>query len=70
MDSIHRNATDPSIRINMLMNVLLTLSSIVFPVITLPYVTRVLGAEGVGRVYFASSAVAGFAMFAELGIPV
>ena len=70
MDSIHRKATDPSIRINMLMNVLLTLSSIIIPVITLPYVTRVLGAEGVGRVYFASSAVAGFAMFAELGIPV
>lgn len=54
----------------MLMNVLLTLSSIIIPVITLPYVTRVLGAEGVGRVYFASSVVAGFAMFSELGIPV
>jgi len=54
----------------MLMNALLTLSSIIIPVITLPYVTRVLGAEGVGRVYFASSVVAGFAMFAELGIPV
>ena len=54
----------------MVMNVILTLSSIIFPVITLPYVTRVLGAEGVGRVYFASSVIAGFAMFAEFGIPV
>ena len=54
----------------MIMNALLTLSSVIFPVITLPYVTRVLGAEGVGKVYFASSVIAGLAMFAELGIPV
>ena len=54
----------------MAMNVLLTLSSIIFPLITLPYVTRVLGPEGVGKVYFASSVIAFFSMFAELGIPV
>ena len=58
------------IQINMLMNVLLTLSSIVFPLITLPYVTRVLGPENLGKVYFATSAVTFFAVFAELGIPV
>ena len=57
-------------KINIIMNVLLTLSSIIFPMITLPYVTRVLGAEGVGRVFFASSAISLFAVFAELGIPV
>lgn len=54
----------------MAMNVLLTLSSIIFPLITLPYVTRALGPEGVGKVYFASSVIAFFSMFAELGIPV
>ena len=70
MKRIHSAEGSPSIQLNMLMNVLLTLSSVIFPVITLPYVTRVLGAEGVGRVYFASSAVAGFAMTAELGVPV
>ena len=63
-------ARQASLKINMVMNVILTLSSIIFPVITLPYVTRVLGAEGVGRVYFASSVIAGLAMFAEFGIPV
>ena len=57
-------------KINMLMNALLTLSSIIFPVITLPYVTRVLGAAGVGRVYNAASVISLFAVFAELGIPV
>ena len=61
---------DPSVKLNMFMNAVLTLSSIIFPVITMPYVTRVLGAEGVGRVYFASSVIAAFAMFAELGVPV
>lgn len=70
MKNVHGTGSNPSIKLNMLMNVLLTLSSIIIPVITLPYVTKVLGAEGVGRVYFASSVVAGFAMFAELGIPV
>ena len=54
----------------MAMNAALTLSSIIFPLITIPYVTRVLGAEGVGRVFFASSVTAFFAMFAQFGIPV
>ena len=63
----HRSS---SVKINMLMNALLTLSSIIFPVITLPYVTRVLGAAGVGRVYNAASVISLFAVFAELGIPV
>lgn len=64
------NSRLSTVKINMMMNALLTLSSIIFPVITLPYVTRVLGAEGVGRVYFASSVISMFAVFAELGIPV
>ena len=64
-----KNRLSP-VKINMMMNALLTLSSIIFPLITLPYVTRILGAEGVGRVYNASSVLSLFAVFAELGIPV
>lgn len=64
------NKKTPSIKLNMLMSALLTLSSIIFPLITLPYVTRVLGPEGVGKVYFGTSVVTFFSMFAELGIPV
>ncbi len=60
----------PSIKLNMAMNALLTASSIIFPLISLPYVTRVLGPENVGRVYFANSVVTTFAVLAELGIPV
>ena len=46
------------------------MSNIAVPFITYPYVTRVLGPEGVGRVTFASSIVDYFGMFASLGIPV
>ena len=60
----------PPIQLNMLMNVLLTLTSILIPLITMPYVARTLGAEGVGKVYFSQSVVTAFAAAAELGIPV
>ncbi|MDO5702764.1 MAG: flippase, partial [Lachnospiraceae bacterium] len=39
------------------------------PLITFPYVSRVLGPEGYGRVGFATSLISYFAMFAKLGIP-
>ena len=58
-----------SIRKNFIMNALLTVSSFIFPVITFPYVSRVLGPEGYGRVGFATSLITYFSMFAKLGIP-
>ncbi len=59
-----------TIEINLILNILLTVSNIAVPFITYPYVTRILGPEGVGRVMFASSIVEYFGMFASLGIPV
>lgn len=41
---------------------------IIFPLITFPYVSKVLGVEGVGKYNFASSMVGYFIMFAGLGI--
>lgn len=58
-----------SLKINFIMNVLLTVSSFIFPVVTFPYVSRVLGPDGTGKVAFATSVVSYFAMFAQLGIP-
>ena len=58
-----------SIKINFFMNILLTLSSFIFPVVTFPYVSRVLGPDGTGKVAFATSVISYFAMFAQLGIP-
>lgn len=58
-----------SLKVNMIMNVILTVSSIIFPIITFPYVSRVVGAEGIGTVTFVTSVVTYFSMFAQLGIP-
>lgn len=54
---------------NTIMNMFLTASSFIFPLITFPYVSRVLGAAGNGKIAFASSVISYFTMFASLGIP-
>ncbi len=51
------------------MNVILTMSSFIFPLITFPYVSRVLMPVGTGKVSFATSLISYFSMFAQLGIP-
>lgn len=58
-----------SITVNFIMNVILTFSSFLFPVLTFPYVSRVLQPEGMGKISFAISVVSYFVLFAELGIP-
>ena len=45
------------------------MSQFIFPLITFPYVSRILLAEGTGKVSFATSIISYFAMFAQLGIP-
>ena len=50
------------------MNAVLTMSSFIFPVITFPYVSRILMPEGVGKVSFATSVITYFSMFAQMGI--
>ena len=59
-----------SLRINFLMNALLTMSSFIFPLITFPYISRILLPVGSGKISFATSFVQYFNMFAQLGIPV
>lgn len=63
------NEKHKSVKLNMIMNALLTMSSLVFPLITFPYVSRILLPEGTGKVSFAVSLVSYFSMFAQLGIP-
>lgn len=58
-----------SVKYNLIMNVILKMSSFVFPLITFPYVSRILGAEGNGKVAFASSVIYYFSVIASLGIP-
>ncbi|MCR5664307.1 MAG: flippase [Oscillospiraceae bacterium] len=58
-----------SIRKNVVMNAILTASSVVFPLITFPYTARTLLPEGNGKLTFASAIVAYFIMASQLGIP-
>ena len=58
-----------SVKFNFIMNSILTASSMIFPLITYPYVSRILQPQGIGSVSFANSVVTYFSMFAQLGIP-
>ncbi|MDO0824927.1 flippase [Desulfosporosinus nitroreducens] len=58
-----------SLKLNFIMNAILTMSSFIFPLITFPYVSRILLPVGTGKVSFATSMISYFAMFAQLGIP-
>lgn len=58
-----------SVKYNFIMNLILTSSNFIFPLITFPYVSRVLLASGNGKVNFITSVVNYFMMMAALGIP-
>ena len=59
-----------SLKLNFIMNAILTMSSFIFPLITFPYISRILLPEGTGKVSFATSLISYFSMIAQLGIPI
>ena len=58
-----------SIQINAILNIIKQCCVIVFPLITFPYVSRVLGSANLGRYSFSDSIIQYFISFASLGIP-
>lgn len=58
------------IKKNFLYNLALTISTIIFPIVTFPYASRILGPEGIGKVQFVTSFGQYFVLIAALGIPV
>lgn len=62
-------STLPSVKKNYILNVLLTVSSVLFPLITFPWVSRIMQPAGMGKVTFATSFVAYFGIIAKMGIP-
>ncbi len=58
-----------SLKLNFIMNAILTMSQFIFPLITFPYISRILLPSGTGKVSFATSLISYFSMFAQLGIP-
>lgn len=59
---------EKSIKTNAIFNIVKTISSLIFPLITFPYISRVLQPENVGKVNFGSSFVSYFSLIASLGI--
>lgn len=59
----------PSLRRNVLLNALVSLVNFVYPLVTLTWVSRVLGPEPLGRFYIALSLGTFFALAAGLGLP-
>lgn len=55
---------------NYFFNLLLSLSNILFPIISFPYVSKMVGPTGVGKVQFITSYAQYFGLIAALGIPV
>ncbi len=56
------------IGVNALLNAIKTIFSIIFPLITFPYISRVLGVENIGIYNFSTSVVSYFTLLAGLGI--
>ncbi|WP_304206935.1 flippase [Fusobacterium perfoetens] len=59
-----------SIRRNIILNLILSASSIVLPLITYPYVARILEPENMGKLSYVSSIMNYFQWFAYLGVPI
>lgn len=58
-----------SIKINFVFNLINTVTSLLFPLITFPYISRILLPEGIGLVNFYQSIIQYIVLFSSLGIP-
>ena len=57
------------IQTNAFYSAILTVSNLILPFITFPYVTRILAPAGIGQVNFATSFIQYFVIIASLGVP-
>lgn len=58
-----------SIKLNLFFNIIQNITAVIFPLITAPYLARVLEPDGIGLFNFASTYASYFAIFAVLGRP-
>lgn len=59
---------DKSIKINMILNGIKGILGVIFPLITFPYISKILGTENIGKYNFANSIISYFVLLAALGI--
>lgn len=61
---------EKSIGKNFIFNLVKTLMGIIFPLITFPYASRILGVDNIGKVQYCNSIVSYFGLAASLGISI
>ncbi len=59
---------EKTIKVNFIFNTLKTIMVVFFPLISFPYISRVLGVTGIGKYQYCSSVINYFILFASLGI--
>lgn len=59
---------EKSLKLNMVLNAIKGLMGIIFPLITFPYVSRILGVDNLGKYNFSNSIISYFILIAGLGI--
>lgn len=57
-----------SIAMNAVLNIIKTVSAIIFPLVTFPYISRVLDVDSIGSYNFAASIISYFTLIAGLGV--
>ncbi len=57
-----------SIKYNIVMNIILNLSNLIFPLVSFPYITRILGVENLGKINFFNTIGSYAVMLAGIGI--
>lgn len=57
-----------SVKVNFIFSSLKGAMSVLFPVISFPYISRILGVKSLGKVEYCQSIISYFALFAALGI--
>ena len=58
-----------SVKENFIFNLINTLSGLLFPLITFPYASRIMLADGVGQVQFYISIISYVTLLSSIGIP-
>lgn len=69
MLSLSSNDHTNRLKINAILNLIRKGTVLVFPLITFPYISRILGVENLGKFNYSLSIVSYFVLFASLGIP-
>ena len=63
-----KNSDEKNLKTNAVLSVIRQLAAIMFPLITFPYISRILGTENYGSINFSASIISYISLIAGLGI--